>query len=248
MFTMPENQHLKDLAEPQTGLTALEEHLQGSAYSEQTVMIQLEPNVIFQAVADNEMAAPDHHQLWTAGIEKSAEVTEQNVDVPVPDVRYPISPAAEVTNEQQGCDSPIKSLPFVEHKNKNEEMVTGDQYSLIGTHSDGSDLTVAPEPDKGFKQEVAVTKHARVSDHTHERGVFEFDLTESGGRKDTCGQDNNGQNCFICSACGQSFDSFSSFQMHRCKNITEVYFGCQICGKTFNQMSILKLHLDLHVE
>lgn len=253
MFTMPDNQPLKNLAEPKTGLAALEEQLPGSAYSEpvgeQTVMIKLEPSAeefqtLSQAGTDN---GPDQSQLWTSGIEKSGDAIDQNVCVLLPDVRYPLSPAAEAANEQQGYTSSIKDLPFLDHKG-NEEM-TSDQYSVMGMQSTSSDMTLAPElQDQHIRQEVAVNEFTAVSDRTHEGGVFEFNLTASGYHQDNCGRNANGQNCFICSSCGQSFDSFSLFQRHQCKTITELPFGCEICGKMFSQMSILKLHLKLHVE
>lgn len=252
MFTMPDNQHLKNLADPKTGLTALEEHLPGSMHSEQTVMIKLEPHVedfrtLGQPGTDNGTGAPES-QLWASGIEKSADATEPNICVLVPDIGYPLSPAPDVTNEQQGQTSPIKDLPFLDHKG-NEDMMTSDQYSVMGIHSTSSDMTLAPElQDQHLIQEVAVNEYTAVSDRTLERGVFEFDLTASGTRENNCGQDANGQNCFICSSCGKSFDSFSLFQRHHCGNIPERPFGCKICGKMFNQMSILKLHLKLHVE
>lgn len=256
MFTMPDNQPLKNLAEPKTGLAALEEQLPGSAYSEpvgeQTVMIKLEPSIedfqtLSQAGTDNGTGAPDQSQLWTSGIEKSGDAIDQNVCVLLPDVRCPLSAAAEAANEQQGYTSSIKDLPFLDHKG-NAEMMTSNQYSVMGMQSTSSNMTLEPElQDQHIRQEVAVNEFTAVSDGTHE-GVFEFNLTASGDHQDNCGQNANGQNCFICSSCGQSFDSFSLFQRHQCKTITELPFGCKICGKTFNQISILKLHLKLHVE
>ncbi|XP_044076678.1 zinc finger protein 135-like [Siniperca chuatsi] len=257
MFTMPDIQPLKNLADPKTGLAALEERLSGSTYSEavgeQTVMVKMEPNgedfqTLSQAGADNGTEAPDQSQLWTSGIEKISDATEQNVCVLLPDVKYHLSPAAGAANEQQGYTSPIKDLPFLDHKEK-EEMMHNDQYSVMGIQSRSSDMTLAPElQDQHITQEVAVNDYTAVSDRTHEGGVFEFNMTASGDHQDNCGGDTTRQNCFICSTCGQSFDSFSLFQRHQCKNITEQSFSCEMCGKIFNQMSILKLHLKLHVE
>lgn len=257
MFTMSDNQQLKSLAEPKTGLTALEEHLPGSMYSEpepaceQTVMIKLEPNVEdFQTRSgpDSGAGAPDQSRLWASGVEKSGEATEPNICVLVPDVRYPLSPASEVADEQQGQTSPIKAPPFMDHK-ENEAVLTSDQYSVMGIHSTSCDMSLAPElQDQQIVQEVAVNEYGAVSDGTFEGCVFEFDPTASSNHENSCGQDTNGQNCFICSSCGKSFDSFSLFQRHQCGNIPELPFGCKICGKMFNQMSILKLHLKLHVE
>ena len=258
MFTMPDNQPLKNLAEPTAGLTGLEEQLPGSTYSErvgeQTVMVKLEPNgedftTLSETGTDNGTGASDQSQLWTSGIEKTEDATDQNVCVLLHDVKYPLSPpAVGAASEQQGYTSPIKDLPFLNHKEK-DEMMHGDQYSLMGMQSRSSDMSLAPElQDQHMTQEVAVNEYAAVSDRTHEGGVFDFNMSASGDREDSCGGDPNRQNCFICSTCGQSFDSFSLFQTHQCQNITEQSYGCTICGKMFNQMSILKLHLKLHVE
>nr|XP_046264521.1 uncharacterized protein LOC124069404 [Scatophagus argus] len=257
MFTMPDNQRLKSLAETKTGLAALEEHLPGSTYSEpvseQTVMVKLEPNgedfqTLSQAGTDNVTGAADQSQLWTSGVEKGGEAAEQKLCVLLPDVKYPLSPAAEAANEQQGYPSPIKDLPFLNHK-ENEGMTTGDQYSVVGIQSTNADMTLAAElQDQHITHEAAATEYTALCDRTHDVGVFEFSVTTSGDHEDDRGEDAARQNSFICSACGQSFDSFSLFQRHQCKNTTEPSFGCKICGKTFNQMNILKQHLKLHVE
>ncbi len=257
MFTMPDNQPLKNLAEPKTGLAALEEQPPGSMYGEavgeQTVMIKLEPNgedfqTLSQAGTDDGTGAPDHSQLWTSGIEKSSDATEQNVCVLLHDIKYRLSPAAGAAGGQQGYTSPIKDLPFLDHKDKGEMMHNG-QYSMMGMQSGISDMTLAPElQDQHITQEAAVNEYTAVSDRTHEGRVFEFSMAASGDHEDNCGSDATRQNCFICSTCGQSFDSFSLFQRHQCKNVPEQSFSCEICGKIFNQMSILKLHLKLHVE
>ncbi|XP_070830112.1 zinc finger protein 91-like [Chaetodon trifascialis] len=255
MFTMPENELLKNLGEPKTGPSALEEPLPGATYSEpvgeqQTVMVKLEPKVedfqpVSQAGAGDGTGAQDQSQLWTSGMEKSAAAGEQNVCVLIHDVKYHLSPAAGAAGEQQGYTSPIKDLCFLDHKEK-DEMMSDDQYSVMGMPSQ-SDMALAPElQDQHITQEVAVNEYAVVSDRTHEGAVFEFNVTASGHHQDKCGEDGVRQNCFICSVCGQSFDSFSLFQRHQCKNITEQSFGCKICGKMFNQMSILELHLKLH--
>lgn len=247
MFTGPNTHPPESLAEVKTGPAVLEEQLPGSSYTEQTVLIKLEPKAEeflteSQAGTDNGMAATDQSQLW---MEKSGEDTKHNVCVLIPDVRYPLSPAAEAPNEQHGYTSAIKDMPFLDQKDSKEAMI-GDQYSTMGIHSTSSDMTLVPEL-QPIIQEVPVSDYAALSDGTHEGGVFEFNLTASGDHQDSCGQDPPSQNCFICSSCGQSFDTFNLFQCHECKNITELPFTCEICGKSFNQMSVLKLHLKLHV-
>ena len=188
MFTLPDNQPLQNLAEPKTGLSALEEQLPGSTYSEPagepTVMVKLEPNgenfqTLSQAGTDNGTGAPDQSQLWTSGMEKSGDATEQNVCVLLQhDVKYHLSPAAGASNEQQGYTSPIKDLPFLDEKEK-DEMMHNDQYSMMGMQSTSSDMTLPPElQDQHITQEVTVTQ---------EGGVFEFNMTTSGDHEDNCG-------------------------------------------------------------
>ncbi|XP_029309134.1 uncharacterized protein LOC115022306 [Cottoperca gobio] len=246
MFTMPDNQLFKNPAEPKTGLAALQEQLQGAAaYSEaageQTVMVKLEPNgedfqTLSQPGTEDGTVAPQQSQLWTSGMEQSGH-PEQTVCAHLHDVNYHLSPAAGAAAEQQGYTSPIHHLPFLDAKEK-EEMICDDQYSMM------ADMTVAPELHHPHTApEVSVSEYTAASDRTHEGGVLEFHSSALGN----CGEDAARQNCFICSTCGQSFDSFGLFQRHQCKDITERSFGCDICGKVFSQMSILKLHLKLHV-
>lgn len=256
-FTMPDNEPLKNLAEPKTEPPALEEPLPSATYSEpvgeQTVTVKLEPNgedfqTLSQAATDEGTGAPHHSQLWTSGMEKSDDAAEPNICVLLHDVKFRLSPAAGAAGEQQGYTSQIKELSFLDHKEK-EEMLTSDQYSVMGMPLRSTDMTLVPElQEQHMTQDVAVNEYAAVSDRTHEGGVFEFNMTAPGDRGGNCGEDAARQNCFICSVCGQRFDSFSLFQRHQCKNVTEQSFGCKICGKVFNQMSILKLHLKLHVE
>ncbi|XP_032362864.1 zinc finger protein 629 [Etheostoma spectabile] len=248
MFTMPDSQPLKNLAEAKTGLAASEEQFLGTAYgeaaAEQTVMVKLEPNgEDFQTqLTDNGTGAPGHRQQWTSVIEKSSG-PDQTVCVLLHDAKYHLSPAAGAANGQQGFTSPIRDLPFLDDKEK-EETVHNNQYSMMGMQSRSSDMTLAPElQDHHTAPDAAVNEYTALSDRTREGGVFEFNMSASGNQADNCDR----QNCFICSSCGQSFDSFNLFQRHQCKSITEQSFSCEICGKIFNQMSILKLHLKLHV-
>lgn len=257
MFTLPDNQLLQNLAESKNGLPPFEEPLPAPTYGgtarEETVMVKLEPNgEDFQAVGqggtDNGTAAPDQSQLWTSGMEKSSDAPEQTVCVLLQDVKYHLSPAAGGASEQQGYTSPIKDLPFLDNK-ENEEMMLGDQYSVIGMQPSSSDITLTPEPhDQHIIHKVAVSDYNTASDRTPEGGVFGFNMNSSTDHEGNCGEDSATQNCFICSNCGQSFDSFDIFQRHQCEKITEQPFSCEICGKSFNQMSILKLHLKLHVD
>lgn len=256
MFTVADNQPLNNLAESKTGLAASVEQLARPAYSEpcgeQPVMIKLEQGAEdFQTLGptgpDDGPGAPHQSQPWKSEIEKSGDAADQNVFVLLPEVRYPISPAAVAANEQQGFTAPINGLTFSEHKNS--EQMDGDQYSVLGMRSTSSSMSVGPElRDQRTEQEVAVNDFAAVSDRTHKGSVFEFNLTGPGQHQDNTGEEANGHNCFICSSCGQSFDSFTFFQRHQCATVTELPYGCHICGKMFSQMSALKLHLKLHVE
>lgn len=257
MFTMPDNQPLEHLAEPKTGLAALDGQLPGSTYSEtvceQVVMVKLEPDskdfqTLSQTGNDDATAAPDQSQLWTTGTEKSDDATDQSVCVFLHDVKYHLNPTAGAANDQREHASPIKDLPFLDDKEK-VEMMHNDQYSLLGIQCRSSDMTLASEQqEQHVTQEVAVNEYTAGSDRTQEGDVFDFNITGSGNHENNCSGDATRQNCYICSTCGQSFDSFSLFQKHQCKNISELPFSCEICGKIFNQMSLLKLHLKLHME
>ncbi|XP_051809314.1 oocyte zinc finger protein XlCOF8.4-like [Acanthochromis polyacanthus] len=256
IFTMPDNQLLENLLEPKNGLVALEEQLPGPAYGEtvkeETVMVKLEPNredfqTPGQIGAEGRSGASDQSQLWTSGMEKSNDAPEQTSCLLLQDVKYHLSPAAGVS-EQQEYTSPVKDLAF--HDNKEKESVMHiDQYPVLGMQPGSSDLTLAAEShDQRLTHEVSVNDYSSVSGRTHEGGFFELTMTASGEHEDGGVGDAPRQNSFICASCGQSFDSFTMFQRHQCEQITEQSFCCEICGKTFNQMTILKLHLKLHLE
>ncbi|KAF7657911.1 hypothetical protein LDENG_00020590 [Lucifuga dentata] len=261
MFKMPDNQPLENLAEPKMGPSTLEEQLPGSTFSEtvggQALILKLEPaeeefQTLNQMGNDDSAAAPDQSQLWTSGMEKSSEVPDsllgcfntnaQATCVVLHDVKYHQSPSVGTANEQTGYTSLSKDLSFVEDKEK-VEMKHNDQYSVIGLQSGRSDVTTAAE-----LQDQRLTEEVVVNEYSAAQEAFDFNVTVSGNQEDNSRVDATRQNCFICSACGQSFESFSSFQRHQCKTVTEQSFSCEICGKRFNQMSILKLHLKLHVE
>uniref|UniRef100_A0A8C2ZN14 C2H2-type domain-containing protein n=1 Tax=Cyclopterus lumpus TaxID=8103 RepID=A0A8C2ZN14_CYCLU len=59
-------------------------------------------------------------------------------------------------------------------------------------------------------------KYIMYNQTSRDFGGFEFNMAAA----DDCG-DGDGQNCFICSTCGRSFDCFDSFQGHRCNDVTE---------------------------
>lgn len=218
------------------------------AAGEQAVMVKLEMSgadfQTFSQNGNNTTEAHNENQLWTSGIERSGDVSEQNICLLLPEVKYHLSPVPGAADEQQGFSSEIKDLPFIEKKGK-EDMMHSEQFPIMGN----SAVTLAPElQDKHIIQAVTVNEFTGTSDRTHEEGVLEFEMITSGNGEDNCGGDTARQNWFICSVCGQSFDSFSLFQRHQCRTLTQQSFDCHICGKTFNQMSILKLHLKLHSE
>ncbi|XP_037132812.1 zinc finger protein 569-like [Syngnathus acus] len=55
---------------------------------------------------------------------------------------------------------------------------------------------------------------------------------------------NSARNCYICSACGQSFDSFVLFERHRCKS--DAVFKCDVCGQSFDHADKLQVHVKVH--
>ncbi|CAJ1072871.1 sal-like protein 3 isoform X1 [Xyrichtys novacula] len=256
MFTMPDNHLLKDLGEPQNRPTASDEQLPASMYTEaagdQAAMVDLDVDEKdFQALnqtGDNAgTGAHDQNQLWTSGLERSGDVSEQNVCLLLPDVKYHLSPVPGAADGQLGFISPVKDLPFIEKKEK-EDMMHSEQFSFTGVQPRGSDVTLTPElQDKHIIQAVTVNEFTGTSDRTHDGGVLEFEMITS-VNEDNCGEGATRQNWFICSACGQSFDSFSLFQRHQCQTVTKQTLSCHICGKTFTQLGILKLHLKLHTE
>ena len=243
LFTVPDNQLLEKFAEPPA---AVQEPLPGPAYGDtlqgEKVTVKMEPKgedcqSLSQMGADNSSEVPENLHLWTSTMEKSGDAPDQTVCILLQDVKY-LSPTA---NEQQGYLSSVKDLAFINNKEK-EAMMHSDQYSFMGVQPRNSEQAVVPEP-----HEVAVSDYSAVSGGTHQGSVLEFSVTPSDSQEDSYGRDVTRQNGYICSSCGQSFDSFNMFQEHQCEKIPEQGFSCEICGKTFNQMSILKLHLKLHV-
>lgn len=200
------------------GVVVLDEDLPGSAHSEQTRMIKLEPNLedyqsLSQLGTNNGPGTSEQRQLWTLGGETSADATEQNVCAFVPNVSCRGSCPYEVADKQQECTSPRKNLPFVDPKPSGEAM-TSDQL-VMGIQS-ASQLTLAPGVhNQTRKQEMALHEFSLTNDRPHKGDVFEVDPMASGDLEESSEQDN----CFICSSCGKSFDSFSVFQMHPCNNL-----------------------------
>ncbi|XP_034558318.1 sal-like protein 3 isoform X2 [Notolabrus celidotus] len=194
LFTMPDNHLLKDLAEPKHRPTS-EEQLPGSRYTEaageQAVTVKLEMNgkdfpSFSQTEINNSAGAHDQNQLWTSGMESSRDVSEQNVCLLLPDVKYHLSPVSGAANEQQEFTSQIKDLPFLEDREK-EDVMHNDQFSVMGIQPRSSAVTLAPElQDKHIIQAVTVNEFTGTSDRTHEGGVFEFEMITSS---------NNGENC-----------------------------------------------------
>lgn len=183
-------------------------------------MIKLEPHIedyltLSPLGTNNGLAKSEHRQLWINGLETRADATEQNICSLLPDDVCPNSRICEAVEKQQGCTSPRKSLPFVEHK-PIEQLMTSDQL-VMGMQST-SDLTLAPEmQDHTMKQEVAVHDFTIAND---KGDVFEVNLIPSGDNEGRSEQHFSGNNYFICSSCRKSFDSFSLFQMHQCNNLT----------------------------
>ncbi|XP_061652526.1 zinc finger protein 814-like isoform X2 [Phyllopteryx taeniolatus] len=76
---------------------------------------------------------------------------------------------------------------------------------------------------------------SQVGMAAHEDGtILDFGLPSS----------DSTQNCYICSACGQSFDSYHLFERHQCKS--ETLFKCDVCGQGFDHTDKLQLHMKAH--
>lgn len=214
MLAVPED----NLKKAKAGVAVLEEDVSGSAHSKQTLMIKLEPNMedyqsLSQLGTNNGPVTSEQRQLWTIGVETSADAAEQNVCAFVPSRS---SCPYEVTDKQQECTSPRKNLPFADHK-PSGELMTSDQL-VMGIQST-SELTLAPGVhNQTRKQEMVVHEFTIANDRPDEGDVFEVNPIASGDLEESCEQD-SGHNCFICSSCGKSFDSFSVFQMHQCNNL-----------------------------
>ncbi|XP_021165590.2 zinc finger protein 865 [Fundulus heteroclitus] len=239
MFSVPDNQLMENYVETSNGPPAAEEgQSPGPAFShavkEEPAPANLEPNGdtflgVSQADADDRAGAADKRLLWTSAVEESFDGPDQSVCVLLQDVKYHVGSAAAGGSEQQGFASPLNDLAFID--NKAQE----DQYSTAALQHRTSDLS----------HELAARDFCPERDGVSQDGVYEFTLRASDRYEDACGGDPARQN-YICSSCGQSFDSFHIFQEHQCDKVPEQPFSCEMCGKTFNQLSILKLHLKLH--
>lgn len=221
MLTVSED----NLTKPKAGVAVLEGHVPGSAHSEQTLMIKLEPNMedyqtLSQLGTSNGPATSEQCQLWTTGEETSTDPTEQNICALalVPDVSCQSSRPYEAADKKQECTSTRKNLPFFNHK-PSGELMTSDQL-VMGIQST-SELTLAPVVhDQTRKQEIVIHEFTITNNRPHKGDVFEVNPIASGDLEESSKQDFSGHNCFICSSCGKSFDSFSVFQMHQCNNLT----------------------------
>lgn len=244
---------------------------------EQPVMVKQEQSADdFQSLAPaglyNGVSAPPRSQPWKSEIEKSCDTADQNVFVLIPEVKYPISSAAaaaalgvEESNGQQGFTSPITDLlPFPEQRDTAEQM-SSEQYSVLRVQAPSSSLTVSYElRDQHMRQEVTSSDLPAGGSGTPNGNVFEFSVGALGHHQDHrqyhpqdhhqdhhqdhLGAEANVYNCYICSSCGQSCDSFASFQRHQCTSAAQLPYGCHVCGKAFSQVSHLKLHLQQHVD
>ncbi|MEQ2229381.1 hypothetical protein ILYODFUR_018236, partial [Ilyodon furcidens] len=238
MFSVPENQLMENYVETSNGPTAAEEHFPAPAYShsikEEPMTVKLEPNMenfltTSQIGTDSRAGAVDNGLLWTSAVEESINSPDQPVCVLLQDVKYHHGSPAGGASEQQGFTSPIKDLAFIDNKAKE------DQYLAVGLQQRTSNPS----------HELTARDFCSESEGLNHDSVYEFTLRASDSYEDTCGGDPIRQN-YICSSCGQSFDSFRIFQEHQCEKLPEQPLSCEMCGKTFNQLSILKLHLKLH--
>lgn len=210
-----------NLTQLKAGVAVLEEHVPGSAHSEQTMIIKVEPNMedyqtLSQLEGKNGPATSEPCQLWTVGVEKSEDATEQNVCALVPDVSCPSSRPYKAADKQPDCTSPRKNLPFLNHKPSGELMNSDDQLFLGIQPS--SELTVTPVMHDQRKQEIVIHEFTLTNDRPHKGGVFKVNPPVSGNLEESSEHGFSGRNSYICSSCGKCFDSFSVFQMHQCNN------------------------------
>lgn len=261
IFTVPDNQPVKDSAEPKMGVVLEEQPPQRPAYTqpcgEQPVVVKQEQGVgDFHSLAQmelyNGLSAPPRGQPWTSDMERSDAAADQNVFVLIPEVRYPISAAeaAGGSDGQQGINSPLADLlPFSEHRDEGDEM-SGEQYSALRVPAGSSGLA----ENHHARHEAASNDLPAGGSGTANGNAFEFGVVVMDRHQDQrldLQQDTaeaNGHNCYICSSCGQSCDTFASFQRHQCTSIAPLPYGCHMCGKAFGQVSDLKLHLQQHVQ
>lgn len=200
-LTLPGSE--EQLTTLQPGVAGLEEPVPGPALGEQTLMIKVEPRMEdYKAPSpfgtSDGAATSKLSGLWAVGGEAGADASEHK---------------RQAADKHQGGTSPRRNLPFAENK-PSGELVPSDQL-LMGMPSE---LTLAPEvQDHAVKQEVAVHEFAISNQRPDE---YEMNVMESGDQEGGGEQDFSGHNCFICSSCGQSFESFSLFQMHPCNSLT----------------------------
>lgn len=273
IFTVPDNPPVQDSAEPKMGVVLEEQLPPQPAYTQPSgeqaaapaMVVKQEHGVddyhsLAQTELYNGLSAPPRGQPWKSDIESGGgDAADQNVFVLIPEVRYPVSSAEAVggSNGQQVFTSPLTDLlPFSEHRDAGEE-INSDQYSVLRLQARSSSLAVGCEPEnRHTRQEVTLCDLPAGGSGTANGNAFEFDVVVMDQhqdqrldlQEDTSVAEANGHNCYICSSCGQSCDTFASFQRHQCTSIPPLPYGCHMCGKAFGQVSDLKLHLQQHVQ
>ncbi|XP_060940540.1 uncharacterized protein LOC133018237 [Limanda limanda] len=214
MFTIPENHSLENVAQLKPDLVTFEDQLASRAeLADHTVTVKLESNggdfpILSQERPDGGTVALDQSELWTSGTEQSREATVQtDCVIQSHDIKCELSPATATVPPGCTCASPIKDLPFLNDKEN--------------VHMMHLDFLASELQDQHAAREVNNRVSASVG--TGEGAGFEIDMTSLGNHEyheDSC--DGARGNCFICSSCGQSFDTFILFQHHPCKNISDI--------------------------
>ncbi|XP_038135283.1 zinc finger protein 189-like [Cyprinodon tularosa] len=240
MFTVPDNQLMENYGETSNGPTAAEEQFPGPAFThsikEEPMTANQQPSQenflsSSQIGTDNRAGAADKPLFWTSAAEENMESPDEPMCVLLQDVKYHHGSPGGGASEQQGFTSQMKDLAFIDNKAKK------DPYLAVGLQQRTSNLS----------HELAAGDFCSESDAINQEGVYEFNRRASDSYEDGCSGDPSRQN-YICSSCGQSFDSFHIFQEHQCEKVSEQPLSCEMCGKTFSQLSILKLHLKLHAK
>ncbi|XP_077415445.1 uncharacterized protein LOC144044733 [Vanacampus margaritifer] len=137
---------------------------------------------------------------------------------PMPDT-HPQEPATDPPLRPATLADPLSGRPYAE---------VGESDAYLDT-SEWRDYAANGELDM-------LDPFSQAGMATHEDGtILDFGQLPSS---------DSSQNCYICSSCGQSFDSFVLFERHQCKR--EAMFKCDVCGRGFDHADKLQLHMTVH--
>ncbi|KAM8838549.1 uncharacterized protein ACB058_015239 [Synchiropus picturatus] len=141
-------------------------------------------------------APPEHAFLLNA--KKADGPADRSVRVFLNDMNFQLVPSS-ASGDWRDYSAQIRDLPFLNDKMK-MEMLHGELMAVPSGGSEPGDPHVPHELD---------SRH---------QDVFDFNVSGAGSYEDNSGGESSRQNCFICSTCGQSFDTFDLFERHSCKD------------------------------